>query len=453
MKNSQKKPKTNLRQRWASKHVRLGLNVVWLLALLFVAIYFEMPHTRRADVSKCKLVEEENSDVSENTYAKLTSVGYRDLRSRRVTMVALKRGIDPAKALDSRCQQRGYEARLVHRLSDGGAAVIVLDKFFDPDSCDRDDPGTVALLNAIQTSPRPVVVAVATHAPKEDPKGSCLILNSSLDFGNKLDAEGKPTDKPAAILSLSRLNKNPLKIPVNWYVYKDDPSFDAHHDPDKTLVETLSYQAAVLADHGLKNEDRLNRLREADRHPFAPFIDPDSFSQLDAVDYLCSSPERAQIETSYKINCAEHPKVDTDLGGRVVVIGEDSPGLDVHKLFEKNVSGVYLQANYIESLLEGNYLKALGTGWDITIFVVWLAVLYLLYWFIQPELSLVVSLLIGALGWYAIRQLVLMKGLYPEVWVQELSLIALILKYIDARGHKLGELIRHRLEERNAHSS
>jgi hypothetical protein len=292
MKNKKKSPETGLRKVWASEGVRLALNILFLLALLAVAIYIEIPREHRGETDKCELIEQGKSDVSSSMYAALTSSGYRDVRSRRVAIVSLRSGMDPGKIMNSVCDQRLYLAKLIQQLSAGGAGVIVVDKFFDPDSCDVGDPGTVALLNTVQTSPRPVIVAVATHPPKIDPRHSCLIQNPSLDFGKKLDSSGKPTDKPAAILSLSRLNKDPRKVPLNWYLYKDDRSFDAKEEPTKTAVETLSYQAAILADHDLKNEGRLNDLRDADRHPFISFIDPDSLSQVDALfSVLQSRPE------------------------------------------------------------------------------------------------------------------------------------------------------------------
>lgn len=131
------------------------------------------------------------------------------------------------------------------------------------------------------------------------------------------------------------------------------------------------------------------------------------------------------------------------ISGRVIVIGDDVSNRDRHRLYDRDVSGAYLQANYIESLLDERYLRPLGASWNFTIFAVWLIFLYLIFW-IQPEVALILSVAVGFFAKYLIKNFVMQTGLYPDLWVQHLGAIALLLKYIESRGHLLIESLKHR---------
>jgi hypothetical protein len=195
----------------------------------------------------------------------------------------------------------------------------------------------------------------------------------------------------------------------------------------------------------LRNESGLLRLKANGQHPFISFINPDDLSRADALSVVCASPLRLkeEIESRYQVHCTEHPPGDAELRGRVVVVGEDVAGRDRHTLFGRDVSGVYLQANYIEALLDGRYLRSIGAGMEFTILALWLVLLYVVFW-IQPEVALGLSLLVGLMVRYLVIQLVQVKGVYPQIWVQELGALALVLKYIEARGHRLIDAIMER---------
>ena len=144
-------------------------------------------------------------------------------------------------------------------------------------------------------------------------------------------------------------------------------------------------------------------------HPFIGFIEPEAVSRLNALAFLCSGPDRTEIESRYSLHCADHENGAVLAGSQVFVLGDDVPGKDRHVLFGNDVPGMYLHANYIESLLQGRYLRHLGRGWDIAILVLWLVVLYLLFWLLNPELAFLICALLGAAAWYGIAQLVVWK--------------------------------------------
>ncbi len=409
--------------------------------LLGLATYLQRPQQHKPAANECELLERGDVEESAAAYSRIAASGFINLRSRRVTVIPLREESDPARMLNNVCEQRWYLARLVPQLAASGAAVIVLDKFYGPDSCDKNDKGTFDLVLAVQRSSSPVVVGVGSHAPQADPNNACLIANSSVDFGNRRDANGRSGKQPAVEKGLTRLDSDTRKIPLNWFSYPDDGAFNKGEAPTDTQLGTLSWVAATLADRDLRKEPRILQLRATAQHPFALFIDPDAFTRADALSILCASPARKEIVDRYQADCAKYPPPNADIRGRVVVIGEDIAGSDRHTLLGNDVAGVYLQANYIESLLDGHYLKPFGAGWNYAVLALWVMFLYLVFW-IQPEVALVVSLLAGLLVRYLTIELVMWKGLYPEIWVQEIGAVALGLKYVDSRGHRIVDAIK-----------
>ncbi|HLJ29335.1 MAG TPA: CHASE2 domain-containing protein [Candidatus Angelobacter sp.] len=397
------------------------------------------------------MTDRPDSESSTATYAETVATGFRDVRSRRVTMVTLGEKT-PARILNNVCEQRWYLARLIQRLAEHGAAVIVLDKYFGADSCGRDDQGTSDLIRVIQESQVPVVVGRATHPPASDPNNACLIVSGSLDFGNKRDSQGNPTSKPAVVYGLTRMNSDLRRIPLNWFTYRSDEDFSTHKESTDAEIETISYVAASLVDKRLKDDYRLQSLRESGEHPFTSFINPDSLSQIDASTVVCSGPDRQKMESRYSMNCTNDSNDDIDIRGHVLIVGQESTDRDWHQLLGRGVSGLYLQANYIESLLDERYLRPLGTKWNFFVFAGWLIALYLLFW-IQPEIALVICCVVWWVMRYAVTQLALSKGLYLDLWVAELGLAAILLKYIDSRGHRVAEWVQERLARRHAGST
>lgn len=434
---------------------KIVLSAVWLLSLLCVAIYAELRHRHPRAGEKCELVERSDVDLSESAYAERVATGYRDVRSHRVTIVALTEGTEPARILNCVCEQRGFMARVLARLVQLGASMIVIDKTFGADSCVKDDPGTKELIREVQSSKVPIVVGAATHAAQGEKKKACLVLSPSLEFGQKLPAAEELAGQPAVWRGLDRLNSDVRKIPTNWYIYPNDDASRSDQEPRDDLVGTLSYTAATLLDAHLKNVARLSEMRTLGQHPFTSFVDFDGFPRAEALSLLCSAANKREVESLYSIHCSPHAAPEVDVRGQVVIIGEDVTGRDRHRLLDKDVPGVYLQANYIESLLDDRYFQPIGTArnlpagttWSVLSLVIWIAILYGLFWFVPcPEIALVISTALGGLTWWILNQLVVIKGLYFEP-VQAIGFLALVVKYIEARGHILGEHLRQGIKD------
>jgi hypothetical protein len=200
-----------------------------------------------------------------------------------------------------------------------------------------------------------------------------------------------------------------------------------------------------LTDSNLKDESKLNDMRDNSQHPYTSFIDPGSFSQGKALTFLCSGKDKTEIESLFSVSCAEYASPDADVRGQVVIIGDDVEGRDRHQLLGRDIAGVYLQANYIESLLDGRYLRPIGPVGNVAFLIVWLVVLYGLFWLLPAEYALAICAVVGVVIWYVAAQLTLWRGVYFDAPVHSIGIMALVIKYIEARGHSLGELIRERL--------
>ena len=421
-----------------------------IMALLFVAVaaYLDTPRERKPIGSNCNLFERSDPEETAEQYAQEVTSDFRDIRSRRVTLLPLAQRTEPAMVLNNVCEQRWYLAKLIDQVGSSGATAIVLDKLFDPESCDKDDARTGDLLHSVQASPLPIFVAAATHSPATDPKHSCLIVSDSLDFGKKLDKQGAPTERAAMIKGLARLNADIKRIPLNWFIYPDEKSFANHEEPKDDYLQTLSFAVASFFDHGLKDEPGMSELLQSNVHPFTSFIEPDKMSHVSPQTFLCASSDRSEIESRYGHRCPDPPPEPIRLDGQVAVIGQDSPDRDQHDLFGRQVPGVYLHANYIESLLDGRYLKPFGGKRNLWAFIGLLIVLTLLFW-IQPELALMIGIVLAYGIHWGIHYLVMSRGIYPDRWVVHLGVAALVFKYIESRGHTL----MHKVMEGRKHAT
>lgn len=431
-------------RRWRA----IAGNLVIVVILLAAGLYIESHKDAPAHSSRCDLIDAQDSSPAEEEIAHLALAGPRDLRSRRVTVVALREDSDPSVIFANLCEQRWYLAQLIDSLTALGASEIVVDKFFNPRSCPSGDPNTAALIAAVQRTPLPVIVGRATHPPGAgDSTQACLILSDSLDFGYKLDNGGHPTSSPAVLWGLTRLNSDIQKIPLSWSCYATDEAFRSQQAPLDKRVQTISWIASVTADSGLAEDSRLTKLLNDGRHPFTPFIRSSSMSSVSALSILCGSSSRSLIESRYQVDCGQHPLQGVNLRQQIVVIGEDVEGTDRHVLFGEGVPGVFLQANYIESLLDDYFMKGIDPVWDYVGLLVWLVFLYIVFWF-QPELALIASILGFLLLRYVVVEIAIYTGFYPRFGVMDIGAIAIALKYIETRGHLSFDAMKDRLEER-----
>ncbi len=269
---------------------------------------------------------------------------------RAVALVEIDSGNDlPGVSAVNVCDERAFLARLLLRIDESSPAVIVIDKYFGRHSCRTDDPGTKALREAIAIirSHRPLVVGVRARAPESATSGASVI-EPSLTLGGP-----NPTSQEG-ILNIAADNR---RLPLQWNVYEDERSAARGGDP--VVRDTLALATVKLYDATLLEQNsRLRRFLARGEQPFIAFLQSGQFllAHHYASELICN-PDAARPDDWR--NCQVRSAPPPELRNRIVLVGENSPDADQHSSVIGHVAGFYLQANYIEALLD-NRLYASG---------------------------------------------------------------------------------------------
>jgi len=383
------------------------------LLLLAVAYFAETTASFRDD--KCvHALEEKTFEPSQPySYNRVLDIGFREKRFRRVRVIALSEGVEPDDVVNNPCVLRMFLAKLVRRLGEKGAAVIVIDRWFPARSCPERDAGTEDLISALKNSTVPIVLGLHTVgvAPNANTK-SCLQASPRLVFG---EAESSPRVR----FGLVRLDSDTRKLPLQWSIY---------NGKSDDFSPTLALSAAELADHDLGQENRLGFLIKHNVHPYARFVPSATYP---AIKFLCG------LRVDWKTCSSPGDSEDNDVRGRVVVIGFTGPTADMHHAENSDLPGVVLHANYIEALLDGGFYIPISGVW---LFVVWYVVMHLLFWRMKsPELAAGLAFALGLVFWVGAYLVLTVFGLLLTSWLEvsvTTFLLAILVRYVDARGHR-----------------
>jgi hypothetical protein len=120
----------------------------------------------------------------------------------------------------------------------------------------------------------------------------------------------------------------------------------------------------------------LTALNDEGRHPLTTLLSMGKFIQIEASK-LC----RDKKTSDFSCDGGVPSEVRRKLNGKIVLLGwEDNPG-DIFITPAGRLPGVFLQANFIESLLDSRYLRVPSTRWQIGLSA---------FWFLFIELSFVI---------------------------------------------------------------
>lgn len=158
------------------KHKRAPLAVLLIYsALIALALFLEHPN----DLSEfayhlfskggdCKGREETTLQLAPFPY-RLFSDAYSTPGELQVRLVTFERGSEPGNIFgdENLCRQRVFLARLIQRLQQLGAKSIVVDKYFDPHTCDHlptgPQNGTDELRRVVSTTSIPITLGLHTN--------------------------------------------------------------------------------------------------------------------------------------------------------------------------------------------------------------------------------------------------------------------------------------------------
>ncbi len=380
-----------------------------------------------------------------------------------VSYVTIDANTEPPGLLNNVCDAREFLARLTGDLNTLGARVIVIDRYFSPGFC-ADQVKTGQLIASLQASPAPVVVGQPTHALNDTSDG-CLALSPKVEFN-------PPSSTVAKVLyGLNRLNSDTLKIPLRWPVFVEppnltpssiQPAMSATAGPapppeqvsDVTKGNGLALMAAEAYDPSLATTPRLARLLNDWTHPYTTFF---RLPTVNAMTALCNAepahlyaptPPAATTPSTPDLCAAWVPPaghIDLDqlkkmIAGKVVVIG-DLISSDTHHFPGGDVPGVFLQANYVQSILDRRFIEEVPLWIDFASVALFGAAVFCLYWAHDKQgktLLTVTQAAIASLALLAVMALIAIVSLFATsyfmpLWALWAAFVFLAFRYLQAR--------------------
>lgn len=281
-----------------------------------------------------------------SVYGYAVSTWPRELTPRYTAIVHIDPGQDAtARGLANNvCLQRDYLARLLPVIADLSPAILVIDKYFTRDGCTLAGP-TARLVDAVDAvSLRlPVVTGLLveqTSVTEMEGDAATPLLVAPLAFANQ----------PKLRHGLVNIDVVPRRIPLGWTV-RPEPGAKPEWRNGLALEAALVREPRLLT-----RVARLDMLKAQRQHPYTSMIAPVLFNIWQAADILCANKATAGNDM---LACAgaKPPHVDlVELSGRIVILGETGASIDRHDtLVIGRVPGTVLQANYVESLLDGRF--------------------------------------------------------------------------------------------------
>lgn len=272
---------------------------------------------------------------------------------RRYTSVIL---IDPQQrprvpSMLELCEQREFLAHLIRRLAKAGAAAVVIDKYFDPERCAGDNRSRL-LQEAVREVSEEIPVIVGVRLEKVPAARG--ISTGGLRIASTLPLAGRNFH-----VGTVNLHTDSRRLKMVWTVRSDGDRSTSRLSDGLAFATLRAYDGTLLA-----RDSRLAPWLESRTSPYVSFMPPSALKQMRAVDVLCG--EEAPHRETWR-DCLSAPlsrNVMRDVRGRIAVVGEADPRLDMHPSVIGTVPGVLLQANYIEALLDGRVFYPMSSCFD-----------------------------------------------------------------------------------------
>jgi hypothetical protein len=419
------------------------------MGLILLALMYEDLHVMGWSLteqgSACSFEMVDQSSMSERLYDPIAERGVRAAGSPRVAIVQ----IDQPDLLENVCASRGFLTHLVPDLAKLGAQVVMIDKYYSRSSCD-DEATNNLFVSTLEASSIPVVVGEPSDPlPAGTSASGCL--------AKAPDAMGFQPGT-SVLQGLTRINADTLKIPIRW------PIFDATQTPPTQLAatdgDTLSFVAAQAADPGLETRGRLPKLIASGIDPYTTFIDLPTINEMTAV---CSAEPDPVVINGKTIECAKNgwrlpahnlTKDHQSLVGKVVAVGDIDED-DMQNFPGGDKPGIYLQANYVESLLDERFLTEVPLWVTLGTLILFIIAVYCLYWahdarhqpyISSPEKAFVASVIAFAALAMGSFQILLIWQYFTPIWALWGAGFFLVFRYLEESGyhrsqHLLAEIV------------
>ena len=249
--------------------------------------------------------------------------------------------IDPERdpgsvSLYDLCRQRKMLAALVARVAAGMPSAIVIDKYFGTTECPGNTNSTLINTLADVNAKVPVVVGRRINGAYLEPS-----LFSTV---------------PKLQDAIVNIDRDSRKLPLEWQAFPSKE--DMQRNQSFAWHETLALAAAKTYEKGHLAE-RHPRLAELlnppPRNPYISFLDVGQFQPFRFLaGYILCGREVKPGEDATA--CPAAPQALSALSGKIVLIGDIS-SQDQHPSVVGQIPGIYLQANFIEALLDDRYYE------------------------------------------------------------------------------------------------
>jgi CHASE2 domain-containing sensor protein len=432
---------------------RLLISIVPIVAVLVVLLLYDLNETEHMPLAEdpCGLRDSEQNSLSARMYLPIATWALRYTPTPRVAILTIDSQTRPASITTNSCESRAFLARLIQHLNALAVHAIVIDQYFSPDYCTEADKNA-KFVDAVGASSVPVVLGQGTHTlSKATSSRGCLALSKHLDI--PINRREDIPSKSTVSYGLTRLVSDDLKIPFRWPVFKE-PSLPgvAPQQLPADSGNTLAFAAAKLVDPEIEANPSVARVLGGGYYPYTTFID---LPEVNAMTVMCSVEHEPHDIFGHKLgdDCATWVRPidqldgsNLNLRGKIIVIGVVVPA-DMKPFPNGEKPGVYLHANYIQSILDHRFLLEVPTGITLALLAAFMLVVYSVYWAHDESGKPLLSRTKAALWSLALFAgvvllsfaVLLTSSFYTPLWALWAAGAVMVIRYLDAVGHYQGE--------------
>jgi CHASE2 domain-containing sensor protein len=227
------------------------------------------------------------------------------------------------------CAQREMTAELLRTVASAWPGVIVLDKYYQPGTpCIEDSKLEGAIAEVRKETP----IVVGRLAEDEGSPGNFYLAPSLIDSPSRLEG-------------VVNIDPDTRKAPLRWPLYPTE--VDARARKGISGHDTLALAAARAYDPELfRNHPKLEGFARDYRNPYVSFLKDSEGRSILVCQVLGGECPAPQVNKRV-------------FSGKIVLIGEINSLMDSHPTPIGNLSGLYIQANYIEALIDDRYFRPL----------------------------------------------------------------------------------------------
>jgi CHASE2 domain-containing sensor protein len=351
-------------------------------------------------------------------YQRLLTGGLRPPYPRYTAVIEISDRTEPLDVtLINICEQRLFLSRLLTVVAAADPAAIVIDKFFSPAACRTKPEGTTALTTVVASLLEqriPIVVGVNIVN---------RTLQPTLPF-----PRGNNTGHSVREAAIATYGGDNRRVPLVWRDMKDTNG-RATDILSLSLAGALSRSPTLLEDNG-----RLARFHARNVAPYAAFLPIESYApfSFSALRVMCGAS--ASPSTDWRTCQSPDDKALRNLRGRVVVIGENTLGMDRHATVLGEIPGVELQANYIEAVLDDALYQPLP-WWVLYLFTIAVFMIVELIIMSGTRWTWLLTILVVCAAYFVCYVVVSLTGVYlnPGFGIAA----ALVAKFADAMRRRL----------------